>query len=187
MSARWRSTGWPGAESSTTTGESPMISKQDDFPNLRDGQWRTISPVDPAYNCIAFAAGRTDVYWWPDQYPDPDSNYWPAGITRAETLDAVVELFAHLGYSEAVDASLEAGYEKVAIYADGTVPTHAAGQLPDGRWKSKLGTEDDIEHDTLEALVGPCYGTVARIMKRRLDSPSSMTTAPPDTKQLPAP
>jgi hypothetical protein len=38
--------------------------------------------------------------------------------------------------------------------------------LPTGKWTSKLGDWDDIEHDTLEALEAAFYGRVAQIMKR---------------------
>jgi hypothetical protein len=46
----------------------------------------------------------------------------------------------------------------VALYADGQgVPLHAARQWPDGRWTSKLGAMEDIEH-ALQDLVGSEYG-----------------------------
>ena len=50
---------------------------------------------------------------------------------------------------------LEVGFEKVAIYAqaDGA-PTHAARQLPDGTWTSKLGQEVDIGHTDLQGVSG---------------------------------
>jgi hypothetical protein len=49
----------------------------------------------------------------------------------------------------------------------GGEPTHAAKQLPDGRWKSKLGDFEDIEHNTVKAVEDDyCYGTVVQYMKR---------------------
>jgi len=42
--------------------------------------------------------------------------------------------------------------ETAEVEGDGHV-THAARQMPDGRWSSKLGTEQDIAHE-LEALDG---------------------------------
>jgi len=110
-----------------------MASKKDDFPNLRQEDWVRKSDSDPKYNCVAFAAGRTDVYWWPDQYPDPASDYWPASIRREETVDAIAELFKSLGFEDCVDGRHETGYEKVVIYAKQEEPTHTARQLPDGR------------------------------------------------------
>ena len=61
------------------------------------------------------------------------------------------------------DSSLEAGYEKIAIYVKDGIPTHAARQLGDGRWTSKLGKYEDIEHDSLDALNGDGYGEYGRV------------------------
>lgn len=50
--------------------------------------------------------------------------------------------------------------------------SHVARQLPDGRWTSKLGPDEDIEHNDLHALEGDvgvyplCYGVVIRFMRR---------------------
>jgi hypothetical protein len=84
---------------------------------------------------------------------------------------AFIQAYATLGYSECQENSLEAGSEKIAIYAtrdiDGTLsPTHAAKQLPNGKWSSKLGIFEDIEHLALDALDGPVYGTAVCFMKR---------------------
>ena len=68
-----------------------------------------------------------------------------------------------------MNASLEPGFEKVALYADRNEEvTHAARQTADGSWTSKLGEWEDIAHKSLEALCGdePAYGTVAQILKR---------------------
>jgi hypothetical protein len=46
------------------------------------------------------------------------------------------------------------------------VPRHAARQLPNGRWASKLGREDDVEHDSEKGVSGDNYGTVVAYMKR---------------------
>lgn len=56
---------------------------------------------------------------------------------------------------------------KVAIYVDDSGdPSHAARQTSSGKWTSKMGELEDIEHDGLSALEGKACGTVARIMKR---------------------
>ena len=78
-------------------------------------------------------------------------------------------VFRRQGFRTCDDASLEDGWEKVAIYVDvAGRPTHAARQLESGRWASKLGKLDDIEHDDLEDVGGAdLYGTVAIVMRRR--------------------
>jgi hypothetical protein len=65
---------------------------------------------------------------------------------------------------------VEPGYEKVALYALAGLPKHAARQLPGGRWTSKLGPLEDVEH-ALEGLIGTWYGNVVQILKRPLPKP----------------
>jgi hypothetical protein len=57
---------------------------------------------------------------------------------------------------------------KIAVYADGATPTHAARQLSSGWWTSKLGPSLDIEHATPEAVAGGVYGVVAVILSRNV-------------------
>lgn len=64
------------------------------------------------------------------------------------------------------DGSLEVGIEKIAIYADGDEYMHAARQLGNSKWTSKIGCKEDIEHNTLDALAGPAYGQVTVFIKR---------------------
>lgn len=62
---------------------------------------------------------------------------------------------------------LEEGLVKVAIYADEEdIPQHAARQLADGRWVSKLGDLEDIEHTTLDALEEGVVGRVRLYLQR---------------------
>ncbi len=70
-----------------------------------------------------------------------------------------------LGYEECEDGSHEPGFEKIALYAKDAEPTHAARQLPDGRWTSKLGKLEDIAH-SLEGLAECLYGEIVLFMKR---------------------
>jgi len=44
--------------------------------------------------------------------------------------------------------------------------THAARQLPDGKWTSKLGQLEDITHGTTDVIEGGDYGEVVQFMKR---------------------
>ena len=113
------------------------------FPNLNLEGHRVTSPATEKYNCISWAAGVHDDWWWPDSDND---HYWPAGIQREVTLDAFIAAFATLGYFRCDSPELEVGFEKVAIYCIDLVPKHMARQLLDGRWTSKLGRFLDIEH-----------------------------------------
>ena len=133
------------------------------FPNLRSGEgYRETSPCTDEYNCIAFAAGDEDNWWW----PDPDS-YWPDGVPREEKLDAFIDAYSTRGFETCDDGKLEANFEKIVIYLDkfGT-PSHAAIQLASGIWKSKLGEGWDIEHDTVQGVEDGSYGKAFQFMKR---------------------
>ena len=134
------------------------------FPGLRGQGYQFTSARDRNYNCIAFAAGDNHNWWWPDV---AEEDTWPAEAARAETMAAFRDAFATLGYAVCNNDQLEAGYEKIAIFALAGVPKHAARQLANGRWASKLGPMEDIEH-ALHDLTGLAYGSVVLIMKRSL-------------------
>lgn len=138
------------------------------FPSLRSHGYSITSQATIEYNCIAWAAGDMGAWWWPDPM---NLGYWPPSIPRKETLEAFVKAYELLGYDICKDASHEEGFEKIAIYVDSNgKPTHAARQLSSGRWTSKLGELEDIEHTTLDGLYGPTYGSVAVFMRRPSDN-----------------
>ncbi len=136
------------------------------FPGLAKGGYRVTSPADNNYNCIAWAASDPANWWWPG--PNADEEFWPHGVPREVTRAAFQQAFVSLGYAPCAGADLESGFEKIALFADQRDrPTHAARQLPDGRWTSKLGKKEDVEH-ALSDLEGAIYGSVVLIMKRPL-------------------
>ena len=141
------------------------------FPRLRVGDYQITSPESEAYNCIAWAAGQSDLWWEPDPF---DLYFWPPEAPRNLTLGAYVKAFGVLGYVPSQNSDLEPGFEKVAIYTDLMgKPTHAARQLPSGNWTSKLGELEDIEHETLDCLSGSSYGSVALLLKRPIQQQTS--------------
>jgi hypothetical protein len=132
------------------------------FPGLRESDYRVTSPRSLDYNCAAWAAGD-DSRWWE---PGPlGLYYWPEGATREFTIDCYVEAFACLGYERCEGAESEPGFEKLALFANDQGPSHVARQLPGGRWTSKLGRLEDLEHE-LEGVSGAVYGDVVLFMRR---------------------
>jgi hypothetical protein len=123
------------------------------------------------YNCIAFAAGRTDQWWWPSHYKF--LYYWPPHLLReaenCETPENFIRAFEWLGYKQCKNGKCVRGIEKVAIFLKNKVPKHAARQLESGLWISKCGGLHDIHHETLEEVQGLLYGTAAIFMHRRRD------------------
>jgi hypothetical protein len=82
----------------------------------------------------------------------------------------LISAFEQLGYATCSTDALETDHEKVALYVDKDgLWTHAAKQLSDGQWTSKLGNLEDIIHRTPQAIAGPdpAYGDVACFMKRK--------------------
>ena len=133
------------------------------FPRLDVGNCRPTSPVDEKYNCVAWAAGDQEHWWWPDPL---FLKYWPPEVPREVSISAFESAFGLQGYVERSDACLNTDKQKVAIYTSSNgVPTHAARQLADGWWASKLGSNIDIEHQP-DALDGPEYGRVALVLAR---------------------
>jgi len=143
------------------------------FPSLAPSNYRITSPESPDYNCIAWAAGTDDRWWWPDnQY----TAYWPDGAPREENLAAFIQAYSLVGYVPCDTSDYESGFEKIAIYTDERgKPTHAARQTQTSRWTSKLGKWEDIEHDRPDNLAGRHYGSVTVIMKRANPISSSKT------------
>jgi hypothetical protein len=89
-------------------------------------------------------------------------------VYRSPLISSLVAVFQFLGFEERppTETELEPMFEKVALYAKADMWKHAARQLPDGRWTSKLGPDEDIEHDAAECLCGDSYGTVHCIMRK---------------------
>lgn len=137
------------------------------FPNLDSQNHLITSPPTNRYNCIAWAAGCNNQWWWPS-----DEGFWPPGVCREESLPEFLAAFETLGYEECEDGAPETGYEKVALFArhdaerDSLVPTHAARQLDGGWWTSKLGPLEDIAHREVEDVSGTVYGEPVRFMRR---------------------
>lgn len=136
------------------------------FPRLGGTQFAVTSDQTPSYNCIAWAAGDDQRFWWPG-VPPLGGYYWPPSLTAAVTLENFRKAYELEGFVECVDASIEVGIEKLAIYTLNGVPTHAARQLPDGKWTSKCGQSYDISHDTPGDVGGGTYGEVEMYMSRK--------------------
>jgi hypothetical protein len=135
-----------------------------ELPGLLSSPYNVTSAQTTRYNCIAWAAGDTRRWWWPDRL---GVAYWPPQARREETLDAFAAAFGSFGYLPCDDADLVKGIEKIAIFANGPIPTHAARQLPDGTWTSKCGRLEDISH-ILDGVRGVCYGEPALFISRDL-------------------
>src|SRR5208337_2949018 len=147
----------------------PLI--QQWFPSLSPDDFEITSPEDPAYNCIAWAAGKTDRWW---QAVRAAGYYWPDDLPWDDRIDTLVRVFESVGFEVCDSDVVEPGYEKVAIYGQGDEYLHAARLLQSGKWTSKLGAYKDIEHNNLQGLTSDVYGSVVKLLRKH-------NLAPPDT------
>jgi hypothetical protein len=152
-----------------TVVEERDLELEEDCSGLKGSPYKITSPRDVRYNCIAYAAGDLTQFW--DDLGlagrgRVNGYYWPPGAPSTDTLEGWIHVFEMHGYAVTEDRSLEAEYEKIAIYASADGPEHVARQKAFGIWTSKMGKGVDIEH-LLEGLEGEFYGTVVKIMKRR--------------------
>jgi hypothetical protein len=135
-----------------------------DIPNLAGTRYSEESEATDAYNCIAFAFGDTQNWWWPIK---GYGFYWPPGFDFNNSVDTFARLFEVHGYVRCNSSTHEHGYEKVVIYGRAGRVEHAARQLRSGCWVSKLGEEQDIEHDRVEDVECPLYGSATLFFKRK--------------------
>ena len=134
------------------------------FPALENEGYEITSAASIRYNCVAWAAGDDDNWW----YPDPNGFlYWPSRALREWSTKGLIAVFRTLGYKKCENGDFDKDYEKVVIYVLLGIPKHAARQMPDGRWTSKLGEGKDIIH-TLLGLQGTEYGMPTIFLRRRL-------------------
>src|SRR5687767_11400380 len=125
-----------------------------DFPRLTAANHRITSPSTPDYNCIAWSVGDTEHWWQPGVF-------WPIPSPKdGFGIEALTEAMKNQGFTGCETGLLEEGFQKVALYATSAFYTHAARQLPSGKWTSKLGRMEDIEHDSSDDVAGGVYGSV---------------------------
>ena len=88
-----------------TCATNPSVKQQ--FPNLDDSNHSETSPRSPRYNCIAWAAGDCNNFWWPEY------GYWPPGVSTDLTLDSFIAAFQTLGYQTCNGPEYEPNFIKI--------------------------------------------------------------------------
>lgn len=139
------------------------------FPGLRDGTYEVTSPFDAQYNCLAWAIGDDERWWWPATLAQRVGGYpaWPDNLDGTNSLDVIVEFLGRFGFEKCESPALDPALEKVAIYGTSEDSVaHFSRQLSDGSWTSKLGRGEDISHFELGALESDVYGEVVSIVCR---------------------
>jgi hypothetical protein len=128
-----------------------------------DKDFNITSPIDYNYNCLAWAANRNNIIWWP-HLNKFDGCDWPIENYSLE-FDNLIEVYKKIGYQVCDDWAFEKKFKKIALYKDPDNQfTHAARQLRNGLWTSKLGPSFDITHGTPYTIEGDQYGVVGAFM-----------------------
>ena len=96
-------------------------------------------------------------------------HYWPSDKIIDCNVNNFIEAFKSKGYECCENCQFEPGYRKIALYVkpDTTDCTHAARELRNGCWTSKLGEYNDIQHGSPEAIENDFYGKVYCFMKKK--------------------
>jgi len=129
---------------------------------IQDNDFKSV--VTPRYNCVGFAIG--DPNWW--DHVGEEGTTWPADLIGRGSLNDYLEVFQRHGFrtcDRAEGTVAVPGWENIAVFQEAGEFSHVAIQLASGRWISKLGDFEDIEHP-LEPMEGRFYGDVSTFMKR---------------------
>lgn len=142
------------------------------FPKLgQDANFKVTSKEDHTYNCIAWAYNYSDRWMWPNtgktRFID-GVDYWPSKELMEPSIQNFIDAFRLKGYEVCDGYQHEDGYQKVALYAlpNSNMCTHAARELRNGFWTSKLGEWQDIQHGDPTTIENNNYGNVRCILKR---------------------
>lgn len=130
------------------------------FPNLQEKtNFEFTSLRDPNYNCVAWASEITET--WEQCYDEHGD--------VLESAERYIQYFKDRGFTESASMDLENEVQKIAIYLDTATNKfrHVARQLKNGKWTSKLGDWEDIQHDKPENLLGNLYGDKVVIFEKR--------------------
>ena len=134
------------------------------IPNLIGKPYKIISTHvgEPEFNCVSFSLDIFDDWTWTNEA------CWDTSIPRNLKVQSFRLLYNKHGYEECNNSDYEHGYDKIAFYAIGLTPTHAAKQFKN-MWRSKINIAV-VEHelDWINGNDKNGYGEVVFIMKRKI-------------------
>lgn len=144
------------------------------FPLLLEGNFSITSLrsdirqfVTPNYNCCAWALHRKDKWL---QHSKGFLEEISLDIDKIDdSVNTYIHIYSFYGFEVCANGVLEDNFEKIVLYEkNGQRFSHVARQLKNGKWTSKLGGLEDIEHLTPYTLNGVVYGQPKVFMKRVL-------------------
>jgi hypothetical protein len=147
------------------------------YPNLMEGKnfeftsLRTDMPEfysdGESYNCVAWALG--EIEWLEMSRFIKKFNLKPPYNESAYGYAKVFE--EYYGFEFCDNGEFEAGYEKIVLYEKEGSFQHIALLKENGKWTTKFGDFEDVEHNAIEDIAYEGYGgygTPKIYMKRLL-------------------
>lgn len=116
----------------------------------------------PHYNCISHTLNIKNKWSWPKSV-DSD-NYWPIS-NISETIDAFDEFYEYHGFTKTNMNKIYLGKNKIVLYSIGEIPKHAALQIKDDLYESKMGRGEIIRHDPFD-IENSIYGNIVRLYEK---------------------
>lgn len=90
------------------------------FPKLAtDKNFKLTSPINPNYNCLAWACHYNDRWMQPPSITPPPLDsvvYWPEDAKQGMEIECLIDAFRTKGYELCDSWEYEDKYQKVALY-----------------------------------------------------------------------
>ena len=130
------------------------------FPNLKHKEnFEYTSNQTDDYNCVAWANEKDD-----DFITIP---YYNSNDCFNDMLEGYINYFISFGFERTEYFEKDNKYTIIALYTkDENQFMHVARLLENGKWTSKIGNWEDIEHTTLNSLSGGAYGEPTVFMRK---------------------
>jgi hypothetical protein len=119
------------------------------------------------YNCVAYALGVENKDW------DMLVFAKMFGLNKND-LDHSANGYAIIfrekfGFEICQESEKEEGFKKIALYENNEGDfKHLSLQLENGKWTSKMGVYEDINHRDLNSISGDFYGHPVMFMKKTI-------------------
>lgn len=113
------------------------------------------------YNCVMWSLNIDDdwkdFFYTEDGYVSPD-----------QSINPYINFFKERGFQICENGELEPGQTKICIYSKNGIFSHVSRLMENGRWASKMGNYEDIEHLSEFDVSGIGYGKPETYMKKAM-------------------
>lgn len=136
------------------------------WPNLKIGDnFSYTSLKRRGFNCVAYALEFENKDWDMLVF----AKIYNLDKTQLDhSANGYAKIFSEkFGFEKCDNPNLEEGFKKIALYENNEGDfTHIARQMESGKWTSKMGNYEDIEHYDLIGISGNFYGKPSMYMRK---------------------